>query len=59
MNGSSDFTNPVCKDTFESLPKIYGTIKNKVITNKISFYQNIKRKERTNLMKSFNKSELI
>jgi hypothetical protein len=33
------FKNPVCQGTFDCLPKIYGSIKVKIMKNKLHFYE--------------------
>lgn len=62
----SHFHNPVSQETFDSLPRIYGSIKHRIYSNKLKFYEMIdksfKRKgEKTKeekdfpLMKSMNR----
>ena len=35
------FHNPVSQETFDSLPRIYGTIKHRIYSNKLKFYEMI------------------
>jgi hypothetical protein len=50
------FKNPVCQETFESLPRIYGSIKSRILFNKQQFYVHLNKRPSPKLLKSQGKS---
>ena len=46
----------VCQDTFDSLPRIYGSIKHRIVSNKMQFYEQLQKQSNKNISKAKEKS---